>query len=86
MGNAEGTQGGSGTAGLRFVQVLEDRHFGEVHIFRSEEGRFIMRVSKTFIENDDRQRQFQRVLSWSATAGEGTVPVLHVETVRGTVC
>lgn len=51
MGNSSQTSG----AQLQFIQQLEDRHFGEVDIYRSEEGRFIMKLKRTHISGDRRQ-------------------------------
>lgn len=40
-------------ATLTFVQALEDNHFGEVEIYRSIEGLFIMKVNRTGISDDE---------------------------------
>lgn len=58
MGNSAQTMGTQ----LLFIQQLEDRHFGEIDIYRSEEGRFIMKVKRTHISGDKRQLEFQRVV------------------------
>jgi hypothetical protein len=58
MGNGGQTIG----AQLHFIQQLEDRHFGEIDIYRSDEGRFIMKVKRTRISGDKRQLEFQRVV------------------------
>ncbi len=53
MGNSPESQMGE----MVFVQVLEDRHFGEVEIYRSQEGLFVMKVCRTVISGDKRHEE-----------------------------
>jgi hypothetical protein len=76
MGNSSQTTG----AQLQFIQQLEDRHFGEVDIYRSEEGRFIMKLKRTHISGDRRQIEFQRIVEWALREGDAmVVPIVQLD-------
>ena len=44
---------------LHFTQVLEDERFGEIEIYKSEDGKFVMKNARTFIVNDKRYEHVQ---------------------------
>jgi hypothetical protein len=50
------------TKTLQFVQNLTDENFGDLEIFRNNEGKVIMKCVKSFITGDKRHSDFRKVL------------------------
>lgn len=48
--------------GLQFVQSLNEDNFGEIDVYRNQDGKFIMKCSKSFITGDKRHSDFMRAL------------------------
>lgn len=48
--------------GLQFVQSLTDDNFGEVDVYRNQDGKFIMKCTKSFITGDKRHSDFFQIL------------------------
>ena len=70
---------------LVWVQQLEDRHFGEVAIFRSDDGRFVMKLQRTHIRDDKRHRDFQKMVEWVLGGGHPLViPIINITAKIGT--
>lgn len=64
---------------LKFIDNLQDRHFGDVDVFRSEDGRFVMRIKRTHIIGDIRYTFFKRVVEWvEQEPCQFVVPMMHI--------
>ena len=67
------------TRQLTHVQDLQDPHFGEVQIYRDDEGTFLMKSKCTHIVGDKRTTDFQRIVHWvKATSHKSIVPILKL--------
>ncbi len=67
------------------MQVLEDPHFGEVEVYRSKEGLFLMKMIKNAISGDKRHSDFVELMS-RVTAGiiPNIVPIVRLHTLACT--
>lgn len=64
---------------LKFIDTLQDPHFGQIDVFRTHDARFIMRVKRTHIIGDIRHAFFQRVIEWVQTnPSPYVVPIMHI--------
>jgi hypothetical protein len=68
---------------LVFVQALEDAHFGEVEIYRSQAGLFVMKATRTAISGERRQQE-QLQLMEELQGVAGVIPVIHLRRTEGT--
>lgn len=46
---------------LAFLERIEDPRFGQVDLYRSEEGRFVMRLRRTHVVGEARHCLFRKV-------------------------
>lgn len=68
------------TRTLHFVQTLPDDAFGDIDIFRNEEGKFIMKCAKSFIIGDKRYTDFKKILKFMrTTSNKNIVPLVYLE-------
>lgn len=65
---------------LKFIDTLQDRHFGEIDVFRTEEGQFVMRVKRTHIVGDVRHSFFGKSVEWvQKEPCKFVVPIMHIK-------
>jgi hypothetical protein len=67
------------------MQVLEDPHFGEIEVYRSKEGLFLMKMIKNAISGDKRHSDFVEMMN-RVTTGiiPSIVPIVRVDTLACT--
>jgi hypothetical protein len=65
---------------LVFVQHLQDRCFGEIDVFRTQDARFVMKIIRSHIVGDMKHTAFKQILSWlNNNNSQYIVPLIHVE-------
>jgi hypothetical protein len=77
-----GNTGESPRGELVFVQALEDRHFGEVEIYRSQEGLFVMKACRTMISGDKRHLE-QLHLMQELQDVASIIPIINLRSTEG---
>ena len=66
------------------MQQLEDPHFGEVSIFRTDDGRFVMKLQRTHIKGDKMHGDFQKLVKWVVGGGHSVViPIINITAREG---
>ena len=79
MGNTNEPQ----SSQLTFQQLLQDRHFGEVEIYHTNEGLFIMKLSRTAIMGERHQLEQVRIIHLVTQEGFATViPIVHLHRTK----
>lgn len=70
---------------LAFLQPLNDPRFGEVDLYRTEDGRFVMRLRRTHVIGEARHCLFKRVNEWlqqkeqqQQQQQQYIVPIMHI--------
>lgn len=63
---------------LAFLERIEDPRFGQVDLFRSEEGRFVMRLRRTHVVGEARHCLFRKTNEWLQQEQLFVVPLMHV--------
>lgn len=67
------------TKKLHFVQNLTDDNFGDLEIYRNDEGKIIMKCEKSFIIDDKRHSNFKAILEFiRTTSNKNIVPLLFL--------
>jgi hypothetical protein len=65
---------------LHFVQNLEDDNFGELEIYRNDDGKFIMKCAKSFLTADKRHSDFKKITDFMRhTCNKNVLSLLHLE-------
>jgi hypothetical protein len=74
------TQSANYASTLHFVQNLEDDNFGELEIYRNDDGKFIMKCAKSFLTGDKRHSHFKKIINFIRhTTNKNVLPLLHLE-------
>lgn len=64
---------------LVFVQHLQDRCFGEIDVFRTQDARFVMKLIRSHIIGDMKHIVFKQILEWIKTSNnQFIVPLMHI--------
>lgn len=64
---------------LAFLDRINDHRFGEVDIYRTEDGRFVMKLRRTHVIGEARHCLFKRVNEWlQQKEQQYVVPIMHI--------
>jgi hypothetical protein len=64
---------------LKFIDSLQDPHFGAIDVFRTEDARFVMRIKRTHIIGDIRHNFYVRSVQWvQNNLSPFVVPIMHI--------
>ena len=65
---------------LQFTQILEDEKFGDIEIYKSRDGKFVMKNARTFVVNDQRYEHFQKQVKCQQSVKDSrtVIPLLYL--------
>lgn len=63
------------------MQNLEDKNFGEIQIFKSVEGAYIMKLDRNHVKGDLNQQIFKNIIQYTILKEcKYLIPIVHIVT------